>query len=67
MGNDVRERQEKRLAPWAVAVGAAIVTWLLWVFGAEGYLFRPDITVSLLGISIAVNVGLATYLLTSRR
>lgn len=54
-------------ASWLLPVVAALVTWLLWWLVAEGFLFAPGITTRLLGVSVAANVGLLTYLATSRR
>jgi len=48
-------------------VVVALVTWLLWWIVAEGLLFAPGLTTRLLGVSVAANVGLLTYLATSRR
>lgn len=43
----------------------AVMTWLVWQFGVAGYVFRPGLAVTLLGISASVNVALA-YLLAKK-
>lgn len=62
-----QRQQAKVRAPWMVPMVAALVTWLLWRFGAEAFLFAPDITTTLLGFSLAANIGLLTYMTMTRR
>lgn len=60
-------RQADVRASWLLPVVAALVTWLLWWIVVQGFVTSRDFTTTLLGVSVAANIGLLTYLATSRR
>lgn len=67
MSNQTTPEKTTTRPTWVVPVLLAVATWLLWRFGIEAVVFRPDVTSTLLGISVAANVGLGAYLASSRR
>jgi hypothetical protein len=60
-------RQADVRASWLLPLVASLVAGLLWWVVAERFWFAPGVTTTLLGFSVATNVGLLTYLATSRR
>ncbi len=66
--NDQRTMLKDTTRPtWVAPMLAAVATWLVWRFGVEAVVLSPDGTTALLGLSVAANVGLVTYLMVSRR
>lgn len=54
-------------AIWVVPVVVAVLTWVVWRLGVQTIVFAPDLTSTLLGLSIAANVGLVAYVVLSAR
>lgn len=67
MSNQTTTEKKTNRPVWVVPALAAVITWLVWTFGVEAVVFRPDITTTLLGFSVAANVGFVAYLASSRR